>query len=82
MRKITVFILFSFLGQASFEAAFGLRRFVLVAGANDGGAERATLRYAVSDARSEIVFYYSDHADENGLLLGSEHLPYETLRQQ
>jgi hypothetical protein len=129
MRKIIFFILFSFFVQASSEAAVGLRRFVLVAGANDGGAERATLRYAVSDARSfarvleamggvdgadiivlenpsaaaidgalnmllvrlsalaqptrsEIVFYYSGHADENGLLLGSEHLSYETLRQQ
>ncbi len=129
MRKIAVFILFSLFVQAPIEAAVGLRRFVLVAGANDGGAERATLRYAVSDARSfarvlevmggvdsadiivlenpnseaideglrtlrgrlsalaqparsEIVFYYSGHADENGLLLGSEHLPYETLRQQ
>ena len=31
-----------------------LRRFVLVAGANNGGEERATLRYAVSDAESFI----------------------------
>ena len=29
-----------------------LRRFALVAGANDGGSSRVTLRYAASDARA------------------------------
>lgn len=104
-----------------------VRRFALVAGANDGGAGRAVLRFAVRDARSfasvlaelggvsheditlleepdvttllstlhgfaprmqaaaevdrvELVFYYSGHSDEEGLLLGNERLGYRELR--
>lgn len=104
-----------------------VRRFALVAGANDGGAGRVTLRFAVQDARSfadvlselggvaredillledpdvstllstlsgfaprmqaagevdrvELVFYYSGHSDEEGLLLGNERLGYRELR--
>jgi hypothetical protein len=105
------------------------RRFVLAAGANSGGHERVTLRYAVSDAaqfgdvmvkmggvepadyllledpnllevhgaldqmrrqvstsledggRTEVLFYYSGHADEEGLLLGEERLAYGQLRE-
>ena len=106
-----------------------LRRFVLAVGANYGGPERPTLRYAVSDARTfahllremggvqsgdqilleepdslafygaldrlrrqitgagpagriEVVVYYSGHADEQGLLLGVQRLPYQDLRRQ
>jgi hypothetical protein len=103
-------------------------RFVLAAGANDGGHGRATLRYAVTDARNfadvmwqmggvqgddgrlladpdraafeealvrlaedvraakaarrrtEVMLYYSGHADEEGLLLGEERLGYRRLR--
>ena len=104
-------------------------RFVLAAGANDGGAGRTLLRYAVSDAanfadvmvqmggvaeadrellsepdlggfktalkglarrlrraresraRTEVLVYYSGHADEDGLLLGDERLGYGELRR-
>jgi hypothetical protein len=105
-----------------------LRRFALLVGVNDGGAARARLRYAASDAhamarvleslggvapgdlvfvadgsrralqdgfaavermlraeqsrgvRRELVFYYSGHSDEEGLLLGSERISYQELR--
>jgi len=104
-------------------------RFVLAAGANDGGHGRTRLRYAVSDAvnfaevmvqmggvdeanrqlltdpdraaleaavreisrrvglarearaHTEVMLYYSGHADEEGLLLGEERLSYRQLRQ-
>ncbi|MDP6775537.1 MAG: caspase family protein, partial [Candidatus Latescibacteria bacterium] len=103
---------------------------VLAAGANNGGKERASLRYAISDAehftrvmegmggvepdrrillkeprvgdlssalsqvketvrqtrkpgdRVELIFYYSKHADETGLLLGGDRLTYQSLRDQ
>jgi len=32
--------------------------------------------------RIEILFYYSGHADENGLLLAGTHFPYEKIRQE
>ena len=105
-----------------------LRRFALLVGVNDGGAARARLRYAASDARAmarvleslggvapadlvfvvdgsrravqegfaavdrmlradpdhgvrhELVFYYSGHSDEEGLLLGGERISYQELR--
>lgn len=104
-----------------------LRRFALVAGSNYGGAGRATLRFAIRDARSvasvlaelggvepsdiavleepdvttlmttlhgfaprmhaagsaeriELLFYYSGHSDEEGLLLGNERLAYQELK--
>ena len=104
-------------------------RFVLAAGANDGGHGRTLLRYAVSDAENfadvmvemggvpaahrqllvdpgrddfeaalrqlgarvhaarqgrahtEVMLYYSGHADEDGLLLGDERLGYRDLRR-
>ena len=102
------------------------QRFALVVGANKGGSDRVTLRYAIKDAqsfgavleelggvqqkqllflkepspytldvalddiaaklprpeqaRSELIFYYSGHSDEVGLLLGGEHFSYERLR--
>lgn len=31
--------------------------------------------------RTEVLFYYSGHADEEGLLLGEERFPYNSLRQ-
>lgn len=106
-----------------------VRRFALVAGANDGGKARVQLRYANSDAmavsrvledlggvreedrllladpsradlqqglatlgerlaqarsqndRVELFVYYSGHSDEEGLLLGEEHVTYGELRQ-
>lgn len=104
-----------------------LRRFAIVAGSNFGGAGRATLRYAIRDARSvagvlgelggvapddmsvldepdvtqlmstlqgfrprmqashnaervELLFYYSGHSDEDGLLLGNERITYRELK--
>ncbi|NKB65965.1 MAG: caspase family protein [Candidatus Latescibacteria bacterium] len=39
-------------GTQSLQAAETLRRFILAAGANDGGPQRETLRYAVSDAQT------------------------------
>jgi hypothetical protein len=111
-----------------------LQRFVLIAGANSGGADRPLLRYAVSDAdrfarvmkdlggvsspdalvlkepkarnlvealnwlnqrvvearrtagpgkgRTEILVYYSGHADEKGLLLGDDRYSYQSLRDR
>jgi hypothetical protein len=32
--------------------------------------------------RTEIIFYYSGHADEEGLLLGNERLSYQDLRER
>lgn len=106
----------------------GTRRFALIVGVNDGGRERARLRYAGSDAESlaraltdlggvdadnrmilvdpdgaalrrgferiaqrvrgaralgervELIFYYSGHSDETGLLIGGERIEYRTLR--
>ena len=108
-------------------AADEVSRFALLVGANDGGAERVTLRYAHNDAvgmadimtelggvstanevllldpstvalegaiydlnerlqatqgRREVIFYYSGHSDEEGLLLGEEHYPYSQLRAE
>ena len=38
-------------------------------------------RIEASDApRTEVVFYYSGHSDETGLLLGGEHYGYKNLR--
>ena len=109
-----------------------LRRYVLAAGANFGGADRPLLRYAVSDAerfaavltdlggvdppnaillkepgvrdlvqaidelsrraseagrrsgggRTEVLVYYSGHADEKGLLLGDDRYSYQSLRDR
>lgn len=105
-----------------------LRRFALVAGANNGGTERVALLYAQTDAaamakvlehlggvdpkdtvllmepgvddlrggferlawrmekakgsgqRLELLFYYSGHSDEKGLLMQGEHLTYKEVR--
>ena len=106
------------------------RRMGLFVGSNNGGRDRVTLRYAVSDARSvskvfgdmggiaeadnhllvepsvadinrrldalskelvsarkvsqrtELVFYYSGHSDEEGLLLNRERYSYRDLREK
>jgi hypothetical protein len=105
-----------------------IRRFAIFVGANDGGRERETLRYAVRDAestaklfrdmggiksadgellvepslneltaklksistrierakeqsmRTEFVFYYSGHSDEEGMLLGEKKYSYKDLK--
>lgn len=123
------FFIFSLLlSTQTLSANTTIQRFALIAGANFGGAERETLRYAVSDAerfvriledmggiskddytllrepsitdfqsaltdlqnqvanskrtdgRVEVILYYSGHADEEGLLLGEDRLPYRSLR--
>ncbi len=117
-------------------ASDGIRRYALAVGANDGGSNRHTLRYAVSDAenfarvmetlggvyasdlvllkqpslivledalenlrhrvdgsseerskesegsgnRTQVMVYYSGHANETGLLLGEEIFSYRSLR--
>jgi hypothetical protein len=106
------------------------RRFGIFIGSNNGGRDRAMLRYAVSDAKSvsrvfstmggisatdnillveptsseinrqldnigrlatqsrrnaqrtELVFYYSGHSDENGILLNRERYGYRELRSR
>jgi hypothetical protein len=106
----------------------GTRRIALVVGVNDGGRERARLRYAGSDAKAlskvladlggvtyedrlllddpdvpglrrgfariaervrkaqaagervELIFYYSGHSDETGLLIGEQLVDYRQLR--
>ncbi len=105
-----------------------VKRFALIAAANDGGVGRIPLRYAVTDAlsvakvfqelggldnrdrsllleptpneivdglarlkvqlqaakklnqRTEVLFYYSGHSNENGLLLGNQVLSYKRLK--
>jgi hypothetical protein len=37
---------------------------------------------AASEGRTEVVFYYSGHSDEEGLLLGPDRLSYMELRSQ
>ncbi len=129
MRTLSSFLVVLLLGGASESQAAGLRRFAVVAGANEGG-NRPPLRYAVLDAsrfadvlkelggvraedatvlaeptvagletavkalkprveaarssalRIEVVFYYSGHADDTGLLLGGNRYPYQVLRDQ
>jgi hypothetical protein len=114
---------------AALPAAQGTRRFGIFIGANNGGRDRVTLRYAVTDARqvsrifttmggisgddnlilveptttdinrqltnlgrqaaqarqsgqrTELVFYYSGHSDEEGLRLNREYYGYRELRE-
>lgn len=132
-HRIHMLILFFMISSAQVaHASEGVRRYALVAGANFGGTERPTLRYAISDAesfasvmmtlggveepdcillkqprleeledaldrlrgratntpgiaedgfrRTEVVLYFSGHANERGLLLGEETYPYRHLR--
>lgn len=104
-----------------------IRRFALVIGANNGGSDRVTLRYAQDDAqafldvmtelggvraedaillsepdaedfkralytlskrvrdapesRTEVIFYYSGHSDERGLLLRGDRVSYPAVRE-
>ena len=127
IKKLLVLLCFFFFAS-QVEAVGTVRRFVLVSGANFGGADRDALRYAVSDAehfirvlesmggleaanqtllreptvaefrqaledlrvqvagveasvgRTEVILYYSGHADEEGLRLGEDLMPYRGLR--
>ena len=39
-------------------------------------------REKAAGARVEVVFYYSGHADEGGLVFGREHLPWEAFKDR
>ena len=99
--KARIFVLCStllLLVPAPTQAAAPVQRFLLVIGANVGGADRPKLQHALSDAerfarviaakrvpgagRVEVILYYSGHADEQGLLLGSDRYSYRTLRDR
>ncbi len=56
---------------ATAHAAEELRRFALLAGANDGGADRVRLRYAVDDARAvgEVLGQLGGVAPDDAVLL-------------
>jgi len=41
---------------------------------------QGAIRARATGARTELVFYYSGHADETGLLLGRERMAYQELR--
>lgn len=53
--------------------------------ANDLRQSIADMRASIASEqargrRTELVFYYSGHSNEHGLLLGSDHVPYQQLR--
>jgi len=129
-KKIAVSGILLLLVSGVLSATDGTRRFGLFIGSNNGGRDRAMLRYAVSDARSvsrvftgmggiseqdnvllveptvaeinrqldslgrlsaqsrrnaqrtELIFYYSGHSDENGILLNKERYGYRELRDR
>jgi len=124
-----VFLLITLNGVFAADGAV-TRRLGIFIGSNNGGRDRITLRYAVSDARSvskvftgmgginaednilliepsiaeinhqldnlgrvsaaarrnsqrtEMVFYYSGHSDEDGILLNRERYGYKELRDR
>ena len=123
---ITCFIVTSGAGRAA--PLEVIKRFAIIVGSNNGGADRVRLRYAVSDARSfmsvfrklggveddgsmllvepakdrlisslaemrekvirakkayrrvELIFYYSGHSDEEGLLLAGDKIYYRDIK--
>ena len=131
-KRITALVILFLVFSLSLFAAEGAatRRFGIFIGSNNGGWDRVTLRYAVSDARSvskvfsgmggisaedavilvdptvgeinrvlenlgrlsaqarrnaqrtELVFYYSGHSDEDGILLNRERYGYRELRER
>jgi hypothetical protein len=135
MKRIAlVLVLVSIVLMPGVARAASLQRYVLVVGANFGGADRPRLQYAITDAerfarvmvelggvsaanqivlkepklrelldaldtlslrvresvrlgaaddsRTEIILYYSGHADEKGLLLGEDRYSYRSLRDR
>jgi hypothetical protein len=132
MKNILAVLCFFLVSVAAFGSdgiTEGVRRFGIFIGSNNGGRERAMLRYAISDARAvsrvfsemggiagedvvilfepgvreinsridevtrvirslgsgkrtELVFYYSGHSDEEGLLLNRERYSYRELRDR
>jgi hypothetical protein len=51
-KSVNAFIILLFLSALQINAEEPIKRYLLVVGANDGGRERITLKYAVSDAAS------------------------------
>lgn len=127
---LPVILLLSIIPFITDAAAAGtIRRFAVIAGANNGGPDRVLLKYAVSDAdtmmevmksiggvsesdaillinpdrrnlisalsrvkseinsgrqkneRTEFIFYYSGHSDEEAILLGREKVTYKELKE-
>ncbi|MDR2584111.1 MAG: caspase family protein [Fibromonadaceae bacterium] len=126
--KNTTFAFLFFFTAFLYAAPQKVERYLLVAGANNGGADRVKLRYAESDAnsfasvmsqmggvdksnvlrvfdpnsralqngfaelekrlqgkeagvRKEVIVYYSGHADEKGLRLGSDVYSWAEFRK-
>jgi hypothetical protein len=126
-RILIIWTMLLVLAPGAINASAPLRRYLLAVGANSGGSERVSLRYAVTDAerfadimvrmggvapadrlvlrepdrntietaisnlarrisenagdgRSEVLFYYSGHADEKGLRIGGDRISYSDLR--
>jgi hypothetical protein len=48
----------------------------------DGLRSRVLAARSVSGTRTEVIFYYSGHADEKGLLLGDDRFSYRSLRDR
>jgi uncharacterized caspase-like protein len=128
-RRAILWALCLVLLPEALHATEALHRYLVAVGANTGGSDRVSLKYAVSDAerfadimvrmggvdpadsivlrepdggameavlsdlteritetsstgRIEVLVYYSGHADETGLRIGSEHLSYSDLRKR
>ncbi|MCL1956690.1 MAG: caspase family protein [Fibromonadales bacterium] len=126
--KNTTFAFLLFFAALLYAAPQKVERYLLVAGANNGGSDRVKLRYAESDAnsfasvmsqmggvdksnvlrvfdpnskalqngfaelekrlqgkesgvRKEVIVYYSGHADEKGLRLGSDVYSWAEFRK-
>jgi len=126
--KKTIFAFSLIFAALLYAAPQKVERYLLVAGANNGGSDRVKLRYAESDANSfasvmsqmggvdksnvlrvfdpnskalqngfaelekrlqgketgvrrEVIVYYSGHADEKGLRLGSDVYSWADLRK-
>ena len=127
-RLVIIWILILVLLPQAATASGTLRRYLVAVGANSGGSDRVSLKYAVSDAerfanimvrmgginpadrivlrqpgsgdlqtaladlaariaenptstdRIEVLLFYSGHADETGLRVGSDHISYSDLR--
>ncbi len=47
----------------------------------DAAMDGLQARIEVSDSRAEVIFYYSGHSDEEGLLLSGSHYSYSRLRE-
>ncbi|MDE2832667.1 MAG: caspase family protein, partial [Gemmatimonadota bacterium] len=55
-------------------AVDGVQRWVLAVGANDGGAKRETLQYAVSDAQNFVQVMETMGGVDAGVLLSDPHI--------